>query len=132
MDKIEFQRGIGVKESLDIGDKAAQCAGRIGEEAKRLRLIKSPDEDVGNLFPKDDSFHDIAQWVLPNDKDSGILFCQYVEYQKEVETAAEFHILIINKKPGEGKWDEQQFNYEDAMEFLGKFISWEDLSQRLG
>lgn len=131
---MKFIRGIPIKEAIDIGNKEAQIAGKIGFEAKRMGLIKCPDEEVGGLFPEDPSFQDLAQWVLPNDRESGILFCRYTEFEKKEERergSAEYHLMFINQK-GNSQWDEHQTTIEEGMELLNKSSSWEDLSNKIG
>ena len=128
---MDFKRTGEIKETLSIGDKEAQYAGRIGEEARRLGLIKIPTGEPWNLFPDDDSFEDIAQWAHPEDNKSGILFCRYVEFEKKEERergAAEYHVLFINQR-GNSEWDEHQGDFEEAIELLNKSLSWKDLGR---
>ena len=126
---MKFVRGIDVKEAMSIGDREAQYAGKIGEQARRLGLVKSPTGEPYKLFPDDPSFQDIAQWIHPEDNKSGILFCRYGEFEKEGwGQGKEYHVLFINHR-GNSEWDEHQADFQEGMELLNKSFSWLDLAK---
>jgi len=126
---MDFVRDIDAREAMDIGDKDFQYARKIDVEAIRLGLVKSPPEKTGDLFPKDSSFIDIAQWVLPNNEKSGILFCRYNLNSpwEEEKLRDKYHVLFLNHNGKNSEWNEYQLDFNNAIELFNRCLSWKDL-----
>jgi len=121
---MDFVRSGNIKETLDIGDKDHQLIQKVHEEATRLGLYMSPENDVGGLFPRDEFFRDIAQWVHPESSKSGILLSVYTDG----DGIESYHLQFINQR-GHSRWDEHQDDIEGGMEILRRSFNWEDLAR---